>query len=244
MELTAKPYICGFCRNYAEMQVICRGQYSRVYTQGTEGLDECSTHRWEILACPLCDNINVWEISNWTIEEEMIGEEPDGTPIFYAPDRLQLVYPQVDVSIPSPNADMPQEVRDDYDEAFRVFKVSPRGASALLRLAIQKLCKELGEPGHNINNDISALVRRGLPNHIQQALDIVRVIGNESVHPGELDIDDNPEIAKQLFGLINEIVDDRISKPKKINSIQTVYDGLPSSKRDAIRRRDQSGSSS
>ncbi len=49
-----------------------------------------------------------------------------------------------------------EDIRRDYDEAAKVLALSPRGAAALLRLAIRKLCKELGEPGKNINEDIGS----------------------------------------------------------------------------------------
>ena len=40
-------------------------------------------------------------------------------------------------------------------------------------------CGHLGESGKNINDDIAALVKKGLNLMIQQSLDVVRVIGNE-----------------------------------------------------------------
>ena len=118
--------------------------------------------------------------------------------------------------IPLPNADLPDEIRGDYQEARSIVSRSPRGSAALLRLAIQKLCKELGEPGKNINDDIASLVRKGLPTRVQQALDIVRVIGNEAVHPGQIDVSDNPAIAASLFRLVNIIAEHMISEPKAI----------------------------
>ncbi|WP_424033423.1 DUF4145 domain-containing protein [Methylocella sp.] len=49
---------------------------------------------------------------------------------------------------------------------------------------MQKLCVELGEKGKNIDDDIANLVKKGLSPELQQALDILRVIGNEAVHHG------------------------------------------------------------
>jgi len=136
---------------------------------------------------------------------------------------------------PLPNPDLPTDVRADYEEANAILTASPRGAAALLRLAVQKLCKVLGESGENINADIAALVKKGLPVMVQQALDVVRVVGNNAVHPGQIDLQDNPAIAASLFTLVNLIADDRISRPAQVKAM---YDSLPDEQKQAIARRD------
>lgn len=138
-------------------------------------------------------------------------------------------------SAPLPNPDLPTEIKPDYDEARSICGPSPRGAAALLRLVIQKLCKHLGQNGVDLNADIANLVNQGLSPKIQKALDVVRVIGNEAVHPGQIDLNDNPEMASKLFVLVNLIVDAMITQPKQINDL---YRSLPESKRKAIDARD------
>lgn len=146
----------------------------------------------------------------------------------------QMVYP-IASGAPLPHTDLPNEIRSDYEEARAIVSQSPRGAAALLRLAIQKLCSYLGEEGKNINKDIGNLVEKGLPSKIQKALDIVRVIGNNAVHPGQMDLKDDTETAGSLFKLVNMIVEETITRSRELDEL---YDSLPEGSREAIERRD------
>ncbi|MBC7623588.1 MAG: DUF4145 domain-containing protein [Aeromicrobium sp.] len=149
--------------------------------------------------------------------------------------QAHILYPLGISAAPTPHREMPEDVKRDYLEAKEIANASPRGATALLRLALQKLCIHLGGSGVNLNDDIGQLVQSGLPVQIQQALDVVRVVGNNAVHPGEISVDDNPEIAQAVFGLINAIIENRIAEPKRI---QALYASLPEGARNAIERRD------
>lgn len=145
-----------------------------------------------------------------------------------------MVYPSI-VGVGSPNQDMGEDIQGDYREAAEILQRSPRGAAALLRLAIQKLCIQLGEDGKNLNTDIGNLVAKGLPAKVQESLDALRVIGNEAVHPGEMDLRDDMEIASSLFKLLNFIAEKLITEPKEIEGI---YAKLPTAKVEEISKRD------
>jgi len=166
-------------------------------------------HNLNLSACFSCQAISVWRHND-------------------------LIYPQSMLSV-EPNIDMPSDIIADFKEARNVFASSPRASAALLRLCVQKLCAVLGEPGHNINDDVASLVKKGLSPRVQQALDTVRVIGNEAVHPGTLDLNDDRELASSLFDLVNLIVEEMISRPIHVAAM---YDKLPQSKRDGIVKRD------
>lgn len=145
------------------------------------------------------------------------------------------VYP--DVAAVEANPDMPESVKQLYKEAGLIYNKSPRAACALLRLAVDKLCNELGETDRDINNNIGALVKKGLPQSVQQALDVVRVVGNKAVHPGQIAFDvDDEATATMLMRLLNMIVDKMITEPNEIDSL---YQGLPESVRKSIDKRDK-----
>ena len=78
-----------------------------------------------------------------------------------------MIYPGSSPA-PLPNPDLPEEIKADYEEARAIISRSPRGACALLRLCVQKLCGILGESGKDVNGDIAALVKKGLNPKIQK----------------------------------------------------------------------------
>lgn len=145
----------------------------------------------------------------------------------------EMYYPNVG-NAPFPNTEMPQNVKIIYLEAASIYSKSPRGAAALLRLGVQLLCKELGEKGENINDDIKKLVSKGLPELVQQSLDIVRLTGNDAVHPGLIDTDDS-DVVLQLFNLTNIIVEYMIALPNRVSGI---YSSLPTNSIQSIEKRD------
>lgn len=180
-------------------------------TLGDSKPDDCITVDGAHLSeCTRCNRISIWQ-----------GDK--------------LVYP-APTSRQHPSFDMPDEVKADFTEAASIAHLSPRGAAGLLRLALEKLCHHLGDPNKKIDTNIKAFVADGLSVKVQQALDAVRVIGNEAVHPGEMDLKDDQETVDILFGLVNLIVRSMITEP---NHVEAIYAKLPEAKRAGIENRDK-----
>ena len=167
--------------------------------------------KFSISTCNSCNNISVW------IDQE-------------------IVYPRK-ISVNMPNEDLSEEIKSLYNEAATIYMDSPKGATALLRLALQMLLKQIGKEGKNINNDIQELVSEGLSPKIQQALDLLRVVGNNAVHPGQINFDDNSGIALKLFHILNFIADELITKPKELDRLYNEI--IPESTRAHINTRDK-----
>lgn len=146
----------------------------------------------------------------------------------------RVIYPRYSLdALPSP--DLPVEIASIFREAATISQASPRAAAALLRLCVERICLHLGKSGR-IDEMIGQLVADGsLPTRVKQALDVVRVIGNESVHPGSIELSDDADTTKSLFNLVNLIAEVTIGEPARIKAM---YDALPPEKREAAERRD------
>ncbi|HDS1748099.1 DUF4145 domain-containing protein [Pseudomonas sp. M2] len=171
---------------------------------------------WVVCACQHCKGESIWRKS---------GNVGKGT----------LAYPKTLIA-PPVHEDLPPSCLADFEEARLICGVSHRGAAALLRLCLQKLLGEIGGKGEHIDTDIKTLVQGGLDPHIQQALDVIRVTGNNAVHPLDMSPEDLRDYVPVMFDMISLIVEERIARPRKIAER---FAGLPEKARQAIEKRDR-----
>jgi hypothetical protein len=137
-----------------------------------------------------------------------------------------MIYPD-DTGIDPPNPDLNDDIKTDYLEAASIVNKSPRGACALLRLAIEKLCdyflkqnnKSIELSKYDLNAKINLLSGQDLTTtrakRLLTQLQLIRIIGNEAVHPGEMDLRGDQKTATELFPFINMIAEEMITAPKK-----------------------------
>ena len=209
-EFKKEAFHCPFCEMYAHQNWRFRLLLYNGDDKRRSMYNQFLVDDWSTSQCSHCNEISFWH-------------------------NEKLIYPKSSLA-PLPNDDMPNDVKEDYLEARNIVNDSPRGACALLRLALQKLMPHLNESGKNLNDDIGNLVKKGVSVHVQKALDSLRVIGNNAVHPGELDLKDDVPTAISLFRLINYIVDNQITTKKEIDEI---FEGLPENNLKAIEKRDK-----
>lgn len=211
---------CPHCGVYAKQKWShlnsCGDSYSvfcyPVYKSSICGLNtenQVLPENWTISFCEHCKNFAIWL-------------------------NINMIYPKK-IIVAQPNDDLSDEIKKDYLEAANIFNDSPRSSAALLRQSIQKLCKDLGEKGENINDDIGSLVKKGLNPLVQKSFDALRITGNSGAHPGEINLEENPEKVIKLFELLNFIAEKMISEPKEIGNF---YEDLPEGAKEAVVKRD------
>jgi hypothetical protein len=66
-----------------------------------------------------------------------------------------------------------------------------------------------------------------------KALHIVRIAGNEAVHPGELDLRDDAETVGALFEIVNYIADATLGQDSLVDAL---WASLPDSKTDPVEK--------
>ena len=127
--------------------------WTPLYVSYNRGGSSTTMENYTVGRCNRCKDVTIWS-----------GEHQ--------------IYPSTG-NAPLPNPDMPEEIRQDYNEARDIVGRSPRSACMLLRLCVEKICDEKISGSDDMNEKIRKMVNKGLDDRIKNALDSVRVIGGE-----------------------------------------------------------------
>ena len=104
----------------------------------------------------------------------------------------------------------PDLVEQDLDEAAAIFNQSPRGATSLMRVCIQKLVPLLKQDGKYLNDYISSLVRKALEVEIQQSMEVLQVLRNESGQPTSLETQEDKGMGLRFFDSLKAVLERRM----------------------------------
>lgn len=187
------------------------------------------------LTCHSCHYESVWLTRKFDKFLPRNMKNDKGESFYKSFEFEKLLYPFTYNESPEPNKDMPADIIEIYNEASLILKYSPRASAALARLSIEKLVNHLGAEGNDLNEKIGNLSKNGLGDDVIQMLDIIRIYGNNAVHPGVIEIDDDKNTAILLLEYINLIVRDTITRK---NELKKMYDKIPEGRRKAIEKRD------
>ena len=105
---------------------------------------------------------------------------------------------------------IPEQIRQDYEEANMILDASPKAAATLLRRCLQGMIHDYwGIHEKNLNAEITALKER-VPSAQWKAIDALRKVGNIGAHMENdvnIIIDIEPDEAKKLLKLIELLLE-------------------------------------
>jgi len=140
-------------------------------TTGKEDRDPWSTF---VAVCETCDHILLYEnVGDMLNDDEF--------------EKAELKYPKSGRL----TIDVPQTIREVYDEAARIKEIAPNAFAVQIRRALEALCEDRAAKGHSLAEKLKDLSARAeIPPVLAEMTDVLRLIGNigahgisESVHP-------------------------------------------------------------
>lgn len=168
---------------------------------GIDIAQQMESDNWKGAVCDGCDLVSLWR-------------------------NGEMVWPNISMA-PKASADMPEDIVKVFNEAREIVHASPRAAAALLRLVIQMLCRHFGHEKKTLEKSIESLVsERGISEDSKRAFRIIRNVGNDQVHAGIIDLNDNLDLAYGLFKLANLVVQEMVTRSKFVDEIEALADNL------------------
>ena len=164
--------------------------------------------------CPNCSQIVIYirkgEIVNTQMFESHIKNYSE-----------QLIYPKK--SNFQNCEDIPKLYLEDYEEAIMVISSSPKASAALSRRLLQTILREkYAIKERSLSQEIEKFIQlSGVPSHLTEAVDAIRLIGNLAAHPtkdintGEIMPVENGE-AEWLIEVIEALFDFTFIQPVKL----------------------------
>jgi hypothetical protein len=132
----------------------------------------------------------------------------------------QLVWPKR-AGDPEPKLHASPEIRCDDEVASKPLEASPRGAAALLRLATDKVCKELGEWEQGPKPEIAPPLQEEIDARVQKVLDAMRIIESDATPPDQTSVGHDRATAETLSGLVNLMCEKMIMEPRHLQAVYT-----------------------
>ena len=124
---------------------------------------------------------------------------------------------------------IPQQIREDYEEACNIVDLSPKASATLARRCLQGIIRNFYQvKGKNLHNEIES-IRDKVDTQLFDTINAVRQLGNIGAHM-ENDVntivDIDPEEARQLIGLIELLFEEtyirRHDREQRLLAIQQI----------------------
>lgn len=139
----------------------------------------------------------------------------------------KMIYP--DKKIKQYPSYIPEQIREDYEEACKIAELSPKASATLARRCLQGIIRDFyGITKSRLCDEVNAIQEK-VDAELFEAIDAIRMIGNIGAHMEKdvnLIVDIEPEEAQQLIELIELLFEEtyirREDRKKRLQAIKQV----------------------
>lgn len=138
-----------------------------------------------------------------------------------------MIYP--DKKIKQYPGYIPEQIREDYEEACKIAALSPKASATLARRCLQGIIRDFyGITKSRLCDEVNAIQEK-VDAELFDAIDAIRMIGNIGAHMEKdvnLIVDIEPEEAQQLIELIELLFEEtyirREDRKKRLQAIKQI----------------------
>lgn len=204
--------LCYHCGNEGLMESV--GKHQQTYggpilnKYGKQvDVDMLEYVEWRLLSCPVCKKVSlVQKYSNECDYNPNTNE--------YLED-IDLLYPECNVNY----LGVPGEVKSAFEAALKVKNIDRDICLLSLRRVLEAICKEQGAKGKDLDSMIKNLLEKGtLPIIMEDACWIIRQLGNNAAHAGEIRVYKSD--VEQTIDFLKTIIHYLYTLPKQMEQLK------------------------
>ncbi len=198
---------CRHCGNKTKLDIVAK--YNERYSD-----DFCCSIDWLILKCCACNEILFAKI--YAGEDTQYVSE-DGS--IEWEENFDTLYPVITYQ----NTNVPKKVNNAFLSAIKAQHIDDVICLIALRRTLEIICKDKNAKGRTLKDKILDLTNNGtFPVIINEASDILRILGNEAAHGDDFEYDWS--IVKEMVNFTQIIIEYVYVIPYRIEQIKDTID--------------------
>lgn len=196
---------CRHCGNKTKLDIVGK------YIENGEPEELLYEQQWLMLKCCVCGKISLASIYSG---EDTITSYTNGD---YTYDSIYTTHFPVETY---KGTNVPENVDNSFSSALKVRYVDNIICLMALRRTLEIICKDKGALGKTLEKKILNLTERCVfPQVINEASDILRILGNEAAHGDDVNYDDR--IVEEMINFTQIIIEYVYVIPFRINNIKS-----------------------
>ena len=196
---------CRHCGNKTKLDIM--GKYTEY---GDPEYDYVWVRDWLLLKCCACGKVSLGSIYSGEDTRTWNPDDPDEYEEIYITSFPVETYQGTNV---------PDKVNNAFSSALKAHYVDNIVCLMALRRTLEIICKDKGATGNTLEKKIIDLSQKNIfPQVINEASDVLRILGNEAAHGDDINYDER--IVKEMINFTQIIIEYVYVIPYRLGNIK------------------------